>query len=799
MGRNRFLPLCLLAGTIGLLAAADTRGDLIFLKDGTVLQGKVSREGKTIADPHSGQAVWMPQGFFWVDDGARRVAFSPGQVQEVQGREYNAEHDIHSPRVVVGRKWLPALVEIVSVGPFDEKWDRKVVVRCTDGKVNAEIALPTQHLSTLTPHYARLDLSGYGYRWTCCYLTQELGPEQVRALIASHPEFKEEPGMPEGVIAAKRFRVFHFLVQAGWYDHAEKELEGILKDLPGEKEKVETAREGLKRLRAQQRVDDIRRAQGAGQHRLAQKLLATLPEEGVPEKTLAEVRALRDQYEKTTENLKQARRFLEELSKGVSESSSRELFAAAVRAISEELDHDNVGRLEPFLSQAAQAERQRRQGTEPDHDPAELLSLAVSGWLLGGTLAEAKVPVAERLWRAREFVLKYQTTTDRDDRRRMLGEYLKGEPIGVDEMAQLITTLPPPEPEEKVEPTPVKLHPRESGTGRGAAYYVQPPPEYHHGRPFPVLMVLHQGGESARAMLDRWSAHAARNGYLLVAPEWGQGLKTTYSYTSQEHAVVLDTLRDLRRRYNVDSDRVFLHGWGEGGTMAYDIGLAHPDLFAGVVPMGGRPVYYAQRYRRNAQYLPFYVISGDHSGLPHAENRQQFEDWVPKGHPAILVEYRGRGREFFAAELPLVFEWMKHKKRAMPVAELGGYGREFQTMRSTDNMFYWVSTDSINPGNLNDGRWDSRVLAATLWGYVNRENNAIHLRTVGLRQLSVWLGRDSKGVGMIDFGAPVTVVINGQTRMIARVTPSMETLLEDLYHRSDRQRVFLVRLDFNKV
>ena len=110
-----------------------------------------------------------------------------------------------------------------------------------------------------------------------------------------------------------------------------------------------------------------------------------------------------------------------------------------------------------------------------------------------------------------------------------------------------------------------------------------------------MLVVLHQSGETPEEMLKRWSNAAGENGYILVAPEWTEGLGGAYSYSDHEHAVVLDTLRDLRRRFAVDSDRVFLFGLGQGGEMAFDVGLSHPDLFAGVLPMSAGPRKFARQ------------------------------------------------------------------------------------------------------------------------------------------------------------------------------------------------------------
>src|SRR5262249_25810795 len=148
---------------------------------------------------------------------------------------------------------------------------------------------------------------------------------------------------------------------------------------------------------------------------------------------------------------------------------------------------------------------------------------------------------------------------------------------------------------------------------------------------------------------------AAQQGYLLVAPEWDRNLRGSYGYTAEEHTAVVDVVRDLRQRFPVDSDRVFLAGWVDGGNMAYDVGLAHPDLFAGVVALAARPRYFAEKYWRNGQYLPFYVVTGDRDGDNSKDNRGQFRNWVQRGYPSVYVEYKGRGLDWFAAELPFVF------------------------------------------------------------------------------------------------------------------------------------------------
>src|SRR5207244_5425519 len=119
----------------------------------------------------------------------------------------------------------------------------------------------------------------------------------------------------------------------------------------------------------------------------------------------------------------------------------------------------------------------------------------------------------------------------------------------------------------------------------------------------------------------------------------------------------------LRRRFSVDSDRVFLFGREQGGLMAYDIGLSHPDQFAGVMPQNAAPRYvkggggdFISRYWPNAQYLPFYVVEGDVNGGNPTCNRHVFKEWIRWQYPCIYVEYKGRGSEWFAAEPPIMMD-----------------------------------------------------------------------------------------------------------------------------------------------
>jgi dienelactone hydrolase len=777
--------------------AEPPKSALILFKDGFSLQGYVIREKKTITDSATGMPVQLPEGFFLVDDLARRVIFSPSRLAKViDDQSFQPESGVlvqRRSKADAFARPVPPIRQVLEAGPFNEKWDRTYRYNTTD----REVVVP-QHLSALSPYYARVDAMPLirnaflrQYRWMSFYLTRELGAEQVRALLVNHPDLRESKGMKEQDRADRRLRVAQFLLRCGWYDETQKELDQFAQDFPNLKSQTESLEEQLKKSRATRRAQEVRLAYQANRFGWLERHLADFDEDGLDEQTAADVRALRSQLETAAENVKLAQRYLKELPSAVFSPGQRAWLAEAAEAIRVAVAPDNVGRLEAFLGQARQAERQRQQEKQPDVGPAPLLALAVSGWLLGNTAAETNVDIARRLWATRQFVLHYEKASSAVERRQMLEDYesRRSDAVPLDEMVQLIRSIPPPDAEDKPDPGPRDV------AAPGGGYCVQLPPEYGPRRTYPVLIALHGAGETPKDAVAHWGETAAQHGYIVAAPKWAQGLQAEYEYSVREHAAVLGTLRDLRRRFQVDSDRVFLAGLGPGGDMAYDVGLSHPDLFAGVVPMGAFPGPFPYRYRHNGQYLPFYVVTGDRSG-DSADNRAMFKEWVAHGYPSLFVQYRGRGLEWFGAELPSIFDWMDRQRRANPISELGRWGQlgdQFETMRATDNHFYWLSTDSIRDSCLNDGpHYSSRILGATL--QANRGGNHINVRTQGINRVTVWLGT---GEGSVDFDKPVAIYVGTALRWNRKVEPSREVLLDDLLTRGDRQRLYVARVDLD--
>src|SRR5262245_18175879 len=232
---------------IGIVVAALTdssHADVVILKDGFILVGKVKREGQKVFE--GGQMVTIGNGFFMVDDDARRRIFSFRQVQDVDEKVLNKGPELvvlkQSLTPLSTAQWIEPFGPILDITAFDGNWERKIKIQPLKGP-----AMDTkQRMTLLTPYMAVVEASRF--RWQAMYLTRELGPETVRQLLYAHPDLRERVG---DVDPLKRTKIVRFMIQAGFYDAAEAELDQWLKDSTKDQEKIETLKQHLQKQRGQ--------------------------------------------------------------------------------------------------------------------------------------------------------------------------------------------------------------------------------------------------------------------------------------------------------------------------------------------------------------------------------------------------------------------------------------------------------------------------------------------------------------------------------------------------------------------
>ncbi|MCA9056710.1 MAG: hypothetical protein KDA75_22940, partial [Planctomycetaceae bacterium] len=172
------------------------------------------------------------------------------------------------------------------------------------------------------------------------------------------------------------------------------------------------------------------------------------------------------------------------------------------------------------------------------------------------------------------------------------------------------------------------------------AYHVLLPLEYSPNRAYPMVVALHPVERGPEAELSWWGGteeqpgQSHRHGYIVIAPEYIDKKLTSYDSDAKSHYITLKAIRDARQRFHVNSDKVFLSGHGMGGDAAFDVGMSHPDVFAGVIPISALAQHYCKWYWQNAKNVPWYLVSGElcRNSLTHPDHSAVLGRMLRYGH-----------------------------------------------------------------------------------------------------------------------------------------------------------------------
>jgi pimeloyl-ACP methyl ester carboxylesterase len=800
--------------------------DAVIFRDGFVLRGRTFKEKESIPTDLTKFKFDRFALLDIVESGPKWYFFSSHK-----NTGANVEKDIVREKImrftrtsiVTRGSQLPPLGE-VTPSEFDAHWRRKLVNR-NPGQVPDVI---DQVITSMDPK--QVFLFSTSHRWNASLSPSELGPVVTRKLLSTHPELRDSVfGFVE---PERRIRIAKFLNECGWYGEAREELVKLKKDAPWAwpQKATDLFDEVMKEIDTAETawiVAELEIAIAAGRWTEANKMVELFKPKTNDDAALrkltelrAKVQIAQPHYENTVRLLRGS---IDRLSGGsaglpwgavlggfpASLTPKKELtkdqktLVLAAETVLRELHPDSAPRVQRFTDAAKQDEGQIAKGLSPLNKPEELLTLAVSAWVLGVNGAAKTPEWGVDYWNTREMALAYLKEGIGNKRATLMKNWLestrkrnkdelKNTVILAQELGQIIGNLPPVDAEDpaKIRGTPVAVEKVSvpdvvkitagldaDGPQNNLNYFVRLPPEYHHGRSYPVIIALNHAILPAEKIIGGLAYEAARRGYIIAAPEWGNLFSNAqYDLSGKDHPIVLATIRDLARKFQVDPDRVFVLGFGEGANFALDLAMSKPDHFAGVVAMspGADNVFYNE-YWRNAQKLPVFTITGEMSGVG-------FD--------------RMRSLEWYGCELPTVFDWLDRKKRVRGTASLrldSTLVHPWQMMRDGDDRFYWIGGGDLKKGNKQPQDNRAAQNPATFWADIKAGNNIVVSNVRGLNRIVVWLEKD-----MIDWENDVRVTISGEFggQKPKKMTPDIHLMFEELYRTGDRKMLFFGKLEF---
>ncbi|MBI4618381.1 MAG: dienelactone hydrolase family protein [Planctomycetes bacterium] len=336
-------------------------------------------------------------------------------------------------------------------------------------------------------------------------------------------------------------------------------------------------------------------------------------------------------------------------------------------------------------------------------------------------------------------------------------------------------------------------------SGEEAEYARFVPSGYDPERAAPLVLSLHGQGGNGGWAVDLLDEEAERRGYLVAGPsaDPSKGL----GFSSYGVELVIAVLADMKAKYHVDPDRVYLDGVSMGGHATFALAGLCADRFAAMVSRcGAATTFFGLGYSAESQlHVPAYLLAGEKDGMVPPEHvtrsARELED---HGVPVILRVIPNKGHVDFPEENGAVFDWLADKARPRDPERVAKVMPEERYGRA-----YWLRVDSI----FTRGQ-SLRVPLKNMKGEVIEEftiqrspakvearvapGNRIEIRADRVASLTVFLSDR-----MLDLDSAIEIVANGKPRFKGKKERSVEYLLEHCRKTGERDRTYWneVRID----
>lgn len=182
-------------------------------------------------------------------------------------------------------------------------------------------------------------------------------------------------------------------------------------------------------------------------------------------------------------------------------------------------------------------------------------------------------------------------------------------------------------------------------------------------RPAPLIIALHGYGDRPENHPRVWGPAADDFGAILAVPQAGRQVGGGFGWSGVEEAeVVLDrVLREVDDRFDIDRSRIVLAGFSQGAFLAMALGVRHPELLTGVIPMAGAYVPEIDAPPPAEGHEPRYYFMSGSQDRAVTDMRRAAKDFRAAGYKATLRILPGIGHaspDPAGGELSTALRWV---------------------------------------------------------------------------------------------------------------------------------------------
>lgn len=152
-------------------------------------------------------------------------------------------------------------------------------------------------------------------------------------------------------------------------------------------------------------------------------------------------------------------------------------------------------------------------------------------------------------------------------------------------------------------------------------YAIYVPAAVNRKKPMPLIVALHGSeGTIYEFALSKIAWVAKQHNCIVVCPSGSNGI----FFTREGEHDVLRVIRDVKNRYHVDEERVYLLGISMGGRGTTYIGFRNSELFAAIAPIYGTSTgEELDSLTDKSGKIPVYAVHGSEDRVVPVEDSQE--------------------------------------------------------------------------------------------------------------------------------------------------------------------------------
>jgi phospholipase/carboxylesterase len=114
------------------------------------------------------------------------------------------------------------------------------------------------------------------------------------------------------------------------------------------------------------------------------------------------------------------------------------------------------------------------------------------------------------------------------------------------------------------------------------------PASYTEKKEWPIILTLHGDGSNAMAFHDLWHDAAASAGFVAITPQGENRTRLGFGWSWGENSerIIRICVEIVRKKININPERIYLAGFSSGGSLTYKMALKYPSVFRGIAALG---------------------------------------------------------------------------------------------------------------------------------------------------------------------------------------------------------------------